>query len=274
MKNSKNSTSVQPSPIINQGEQQNHLRQIVDRLGSAVDSGDIRSVEGLLVQIQQSGNKSADNKFSQKYSKDQTVIDWVQYYLYKQNMALASIPAASIAELIGKLRDAVHGDRHVFFCGNGGSAGNASHAATDLGKGVSDKAERRFRCMSLNDNVPWMTAIANDYSYEDLFVRQLMNYARSGDVLITMSVSGNSPNVVKAVQWGKENGLHTVALIGKNPKGPSKLEGLADTVIMVDSNHFGRVEDAHMSICHMLCYAFMEMPGLCKIEPANADQLA
>jgi D-sedoheptulose 7-phosphate isomerase len=105
----------------------------------------------------------------------------------------------------------------------------------------------------------WMTALGNDYSYEDVYVRQLQNYARPGDIALTMSVSGSSPNLVKAMQWAKENGLYTAALVG-GKRG--KLAQIADQVIAIDSEHYGRVEDAQMAICHMLCYAFMEMPEI------------
>ena len=105
-------------------------------------------------------------------------------------------------------------ERHISVFGNGGSAANLSHFATDLGKGASDKLGQRLRILSLNENVAWMTAIANDYSYEDVFWRQMENYARPGDSGPTMSVSGNSPNLVKAVDWANRNGLTTIALIG------------------------------------------------------------
>jgi D-sedoheptulose 7-phosphate isomerase len=91
-----------------------------------------------------------------------------------------------------------------------------------------------------------------------VFVCQLENYARKGDVALALSVSGNSPNVVKAISWAKNNGLTTIGLVG------AKRGALAETaehVIVVDSTHYGRVEDVQMGICHMLCYAFMENPG-------------
>ncbi len=182
---------------------------------------------------------------------------WIKSYLEAQKAALDSIPAGAVAELISKLRAALREDRQVFVLGNGGSASNASHFATDLGKGSSDKLGKRFRVLSLNDNVSWLTALGNDYSYEDVYVRQLMNYGRPGDLILVLSVSGSSPNVVKAVEWAKKNGLHSVALVG-GKRG--RLAELADQTIVIDSLHYGRVEDAQMGICHMLCYAFMENP--------------
>jgi D-sedoheptulose 7-phosphate isomerase len=165
----------------------------------------------------------------------------------------------AVENLIRILAKALREDRQIFVFGNGGSAANASHFVTDLGKGSSDKIGKRFRCLSLNDNVSWMTALGNDYCYDDIFVRQLSNFARRGDVVLVMSVSGNSPNVVRAMEWSIENGLCTIALVGKKR---GRLAELAEHVIAIDSEHYGRVEDAQMGICHMLCYAFMEKPSL------------
>ena len=113
--------------------------------------------------------------------------------------------------------------------------------------------------MSLNDNVAWMTALGNDYAYEDVFQQQIINFAKPNDLLIALSVSGNSPNVVKAISWAKENGVRTVALAGG---GRGKITEIAEESIIVDSKHYGHVEDAQMTICHMLCYAFIESPEL------------
>ncbi len=187
---------------------------------------------------------------------------WISDYLKAQKAALDSIPVEAMAQLIETFQKALREDRQIFVFGNGGSAANCSHFITDLGKGASDKAGRRFRCLSLNDNVSWMTALGNDYSYEDIFVGQLMNYGRPGDVVMALSVSGSSPNVVRGLQWAKEHGLHTIALVG-GKRG--RMAEIADQVIVIESTHYGRVEDAQMGICHMLCYAFMEIPQLGKV---------
>jgi D-sedoheptulose 7-phosphate isomerase len=180
---------------------------------------------------------------------------FVSDYLEAQKKALDSIPVQHVNELIDKFIRAWKEDRQIFVFGNGGSAANASHFVTDLGKGASDKMSKPFRCLSLNDNTPWMTAIGNDYSYTEVFSRQLINFSRPGDLVLTMSVSGSSPNLLSAIKWAKENGLYTIALVGGNR---GKLAELADFVIRIDSKHYGRVEDAHMGICHMICYAFIE----------------
>src|SRR4051812_7342597 len=171
---------------------------------------------------------------------------WINDFVKAQKAALDSIPADAVDQLIGKLKKAQAEDRQIFVFGNGGSAMNASHFATDLGKGSSDKIGKRFRVMSLNDNVSWMTALGNDYAYDQIFVRQLMNYGKKGDIVLAMSVSGNSPNVVKALEWAAENGLHVVALVG-GKKG--RMAEIAHQSIVIDSTHYGRVEDAQMGIC-------------------------
>ena len=190
-----------------------------------------------------------------------TLKNWITRYRDQQQAAIGTIPPETVAKLIDRLNVALNEDKQVFVFGNGGSAANASHFATDLGKGSSDKIGRRFRVLSLNDNVSWMSALGNDYAYEDVFVRQLHNYARPGDVVLVMSVSGNSPNVVKAVQWAKDNGVFTAALVG-GKRG--KLAEIADVSIVVPDVHYGRAEDVHMTVCHMLCYAFMENAELAK----------
>ena len=183
--------------------------------------------------------------------------DWINGYLAAHKAAVDSISADQVARLVEMLRDAHREDRQVFAMGNGGSASNASHFVTDLGKGSSDKLGKRFKVMSLNDNVSWLTALGNDYAYEDVFVRQLENYGQAGDVLLALSVSGNSPNLVKAFEWAKAKGLKTIALVG-GKRG--RLAELADEAVVIADEHYGRAEDCQMHICHLLCYAFMEHP--------------
>lgn len=188
--------------------------------------------------------------------------NWIRNYVTAQKAVLDSISVNDVAALIERLQGALRDNRHIFIFGNGGSAANSSHFATDLGKGASDKTGRRFRVQALNDNISWMTAIGNDYRYDDIFVRQLVNFGRPGDVAIGVSVSGSSPNVVKAIEWAAGNGLRTVALVG-GKRG--KVADVAEQVVVINDTHYGRVEDAQMGILHMLCYAFMENPELGRV---------
>jgi D-sedoheptulose 7-phosphate isomerase len=186
---------------------------------------------------------------------------WTADYIKAQKAAHDSIPVEAVAQLIEKLRVALKEDRQIFVFGNGGSAANASHFATDLGKLASDKVGKRFRVLSLNDNVGWLTALGNDYAYEDVFVGQLQNYGKPGDLVLALSVSGNSPNCVKALEWAKKTGLHTVALVGAKR---GRMAEIAEQAIVINDTHYGRVEDAEMGICHMACYAFVEKPELAR----------
>src|SRR5690606_1685454 len=169
-------------------------------------------------------------------------------YVSRQKQTLDTIPLDVVARIVDVFSTALANDRQIFVFGNGGSAANASHFVTDLGKGSSDKTPKRFRCMSLNDNTPWLTALGNDYSYEHIFTRQLMNFARKGDILFTMSVSGNSPNLVDAVTWARQQGVLVIALVGAQR---GRLAELADISLVIEDTHYGRVEDAHMGVCHM-----------------------
>ncbi len=190
-----------------------------------------------------------------------TANQWVADYLRAQKAALDSIAPEALVQLIQTLRHIHQEDRQVLVFGNGGSAANASHFATDLGKGASDRLGKRFRVLSLTDNVSWITALGNDYAYEDVFVRQMQNYARPGDLALGISVSGNSPNCVRALEWAKANRLRTVALVGAKR---GRMAEVAEQVVVINDTHYGRVEDAQMGICHVLCYAFMEHPDWAK----------
>jgi len=185
--------------------------------------------------------------------------DFLTDYIAKQKHTLDTIPLEKVSEIVNVFKEALNNDQQIFVFGNGGSAANASHFVTDLGKGSSDKTYKRFRCLSLNDNTPWITALGNDYSYDEIYSKQLMNFARPGDIIFVMSVSGNSPNLVKAASWARENKIRVIALVGAK-KG--KLAEMADILLIVNDVHYGRVEDAHMGVCHMIAYAFMELISL------------
>ena len=133
--------------------------------------------------------------------------------------------------------------RMIFFAGNGGSASTASHLAADIGKNVG----LPFKTLALTDNVAWMTAVGNDLAYEDIFVEQLKNFADRGDVLIVISGSGNSGNVVKAVEWANKKGLATVGLLGFDG---GRLKRKVKLAVVVEVKHYGYVEGIHSEIHH------------------------
>jgi D-sedoheptulose 7-phosphate isomerase len=175
-------------------------------------------------------------------------------YKTKLLRALETLDLESIGQAAEILREARDRNRHIFVCGNGGSASTASHFVCDMVKGASQRGPR-FRIMALTDSLPTLTAYSNDVGYECVFTEQLKNFAQKGDVVIALSGSGNSPNVINALAYANSIGCQTIALTGRDG---GKLGPLANLQIHVADPHMGRIEDGHMIACHMLCYYFME----------------
>jgi D-sedoheptulose 7-phosphate isomerase len=169
--------------------------------------------------------------------------------------ALRSIDLDKVERAIELLAEARDGRRRIFVCGNGGSASMSSHFATDLVKGASFGRQSRFRILSLVDSIPTLTAYSNDVSYECVFVEQLKNFAETGDVVLAVSSSGNSLNVIRALEYGNAIGCKTIALTGRDG---GKLGAVAQLNIQVPHAHTGRIEDSHGIILHMIGYYFME----------------
>jgi len=169
--------------------------------------------------------------------------------------AIAHIDAARVEQAIQWFEEARDANRHIFVCGNGGSASTASHFVCDIVKGASYDRDQRFRILALTDSLPTITAYSNDVGYECIFAEQLKNFAQAGDVVMCISGSGNSPNVLRAIEYANSIGCKTIALTGRNG---GKLGPLAQLNIQVPVPHMGRIEDAHMVICHMIAYRFMD----------------
>jgi D-sedoheptulose 7-phosphate isomerase len=176
-------------------------------------------------------------------------------YLARLQQTLSRVDLARVAQAIDWFREARDTGRNIYVAGNGGSAATASHFVVDMLKGASYGRSSRFRIQSLHDNVPTLTAYSNDVSYSDAVAEQLKNFACSGDLYMAISGSGNSPNVVRAMEYAKECGCRTIALTGRDG---GRLGALAELNIQVEEPHMGRIEDAHHVICHMICYYFME----------------
>ncbi len=176
---------------------------------------------------------------------------------YKSQLlkAVDTLDLTGIAQGIEILKEARDQNRQIFVCGNGGSASTASHFVCDMLKCASARGGR-FRIMALTDSIPTIMAYSNDVSYECIFTEQLKNFAREGDVVMALSGSGNSPNVVSALNYANSIGCQTIALTGRDG---GKLGTLAKLQIRVSEPHMGRIEDGHLIACHMLCYYFVEV---------------
>ena len=173
-----------------------------------------------------------------------------QFLDYCQGLkqALDAIPTDAAERFLQLLETAYLEGRQVFLMGNGGSGATASHAAGDLNKGVSYGREKRFRAISLNDNLATLTAYANDVSYGEVFVEQLKNFLCPGDVVVAISGSGNSPNVLKAVEYANQHGAVTVGLTGFSG---GKLAALAQLPVHIPVHDMQKVEDIHMMLFHV-----------------------
>lgn len=185
--------------------------------------------------------------------------DYVRSYLGRLETLLKTIDPKQVSKVGELLSMAREEGRQVFLCGNGGSAALASHLAVDLGKGCSRNRDKRFRVISLTDNVPWLTALSNDIAYEDVFVEQLKNYANKGDVFIAISGSGNSKNVLKALQYANQVGCICVGISGF---AGGKLKDMVQHHVHIKAEHMGLIEDGQQIVGHILVYAFMDAEGM------------
>lgn len=163
-----------------------------------------------------------------------------------------AMPFDRLARAASMLLDCRERDGTVFVLGNGGSAATASHFACDLAKGTQVTGSAPFRVVPLTDNVPLLTAWANDTSYDRVFAELLAPLVRSRDVVVMISASGNSPNVLAAAEVARQAGASTLALTGKTG---GRLGRLADLTIRVPAEPIEQVEDAHVVIAHSLCVA-------------------
>ncbi len=177
--------------------------------------------------------------------------------VYKSELieTINHIDLSKVNAIIELIQEARSVGRRVFVFGNGGSAATASHFACDMAKGASFQRESRFRVMALTDQIPLITAYANDVSYDCVFAEHLKNFAEPGDLVVGISGSGHSPNVLRAFEYAKSIGCMTIALTGRDG---GRIGGIAAVNLQVAVEHMGRIEDAHMIICHMIAYHFMD----------------
>jgi D-sedoheptulose 7-phosphate isomerase len=179
--------------------------------------------------------------------------EYAKDYVEKLKGVLDRLPWEAVDRVLQVLEDAYQRRSQVFVIGNGGSAATASHMMNDLCKGTvghkGDGTWPRFRVVALTDNVALMTAWANDTDYNHIFSEPLKTLAQRGDVLVAISASGNSPNIITAVEAAKQMGVKVVGLAGF---GGGQLAKLADVAFVVVSNEYGPVEDVHMILDHII----------------------
>ena len=206
---------------------------------------------------------------------------YVNSYVEGLKAALGEIDGAAFERAAALLLEARIRERQVFIIGNGGSAAAASHMACDLAKGTVDHRTpgfRRFRVISLTDNMALATAIGNDLSFDDIFVEQLRGLGNQGDLLFVISASGNSANLLRAIEWAKSAGVTTVGLLGF---GGGQARGLVDLALVVSSRNYGIAEDFHLTAQHVLTQylrralagpvqsvLFLDRDGVINVRPA------
>ncbi|ABY36966.1 MAG TPA: SIS domain-containing protein [Chloroflexus aurantiacus] len=170
-------------------------------------------------------------------------------YVVQTCQTLEQLPLWELQRVADAIWEAYQRDATIFVCGNGGSAATASHFACDLSKWTINPQARRVRAIALTDNVPLITAWSNDQEYADVFVEQLQALYRDGDIIIAISGSGNSANVVRAIEWGNRVGAVTIGITGRDG---GRLYRIAKIGLHVKNNFMPLIEDIHSIVCHAL----------------------
>jgi len=187
-----------------------------------------------------------------KVRNPETLRAFIDGYIKRLEKAMGAVQQEKVEKIAEILFKAYKNNRHVYVMGNGGSAATAAHMVCDLAKGTIwpvAPTEKRFRVIGLADNTPLMTAWTNDIEYSQVFREQLLNILESGDIVIGISASGNSPNVINAVEYANSCGAITIGLTGM---GGGKLKDAAKECIIIDSDNMERVEDAHHILAHII----------------------
>jgi D-sedoheptulose 7-phosphate isomerase len=157
----------------------------------------------------------------------------------------------ALAKVAAVVERAQAAGRFIWVCGNGGSAASAAHVGCDFGKTASRTGAKPLKCVSLSDNTAFMTAVGNDLSFDEIFSRQLENVVAKDDVVVLISGSGNSANLVAAAKLARRRGARVVSLLGFDG---GRLRSLSDEVLLIPSDQYGVIEDLHMSVAHILTF--------------------
>ncbi len=179
----------------------------------------------------------------------------IEFYLKDVSRLIAELPAAQLEGMVQRLLAAYDEGRQLFVLGNGGSAATASHLVNDFQKCIYLAGGKPFRAMAVTDNIPLITAWANDTDYENVFAEQLRPWVQPGDLVLAISGSGNSPNVLRAVELSRSLGGYTIGLAGF---AGGRLKELVDECLVVPCDNMQRIEDCHMVAGHVLFWRMME----------------
>lgn len=182
-------------------------------------------------------------------------MNFIQNYIGELKNTLDNLSQEVIVQVLDILHEARLNNQQVFILGNGGSASTASHFVCDLGKNTRVKGTPNFRVMGLSDNMAIFSALANDEGYENVFAQQLANHIQPDDIVIGISTSGNSPNVVNAIHLAKSVGAKTIGFTGFDS---GKLGSMVDVNLHVPSDSIERVEDVHLVLEHLITKALRE----------------
>ena len=180
-----------------------------------------------------------------------TISDYISEYLEMEKKTIESLNREELLSVVNAFLDVYEKEGTIYVFGNGGSASTASHMANDYNKGLNEFLDKKFRFVCLNDNVATLMSIANDISYEEVFRMQLRGKLEEKDLVVGISGSGNSMNVINAISYAKEMGVKTVGLCGYEG---GKLKALSDVVLHVKLNNMQIVEDIHLIFNHLLMY--------------------
>jgi len=175
--------------------------------------------------------------------------DHIVGYLNTLRGMLDELPLDAVENVLQLFENAYRDDRTIYICGNGGSFSTAAHWVCDFSKGTNASGAKRMRMFGLGDNIPMLTAYANDVHYDEVFAEPLRTYVRPGDVVVLLTASGNSSNILQAARAAKEVGAVTVGLIGF---GGGKLAALVDYPVVVSCKEYGPVEDLHLVLDHII----------------------
>jgi len=175
--------------------------------------------------------------------------EFTRGYLWELKKAIDALPLEKFEEIFSLILEASKAGRQIFIMGNGGSGATASHFACDMNKGAHSGSKKPFKVICLNDNMPTLLAIANDGSFKDIFVEQLKNFLKPGDLVVGLSSSGNSENILRAIGYANKNGAKTIGLTGLEG---GKLAKRAHFALVVPAKDPQKVEDIHLVLVHLI----------------------